>query len=81
MEGGQDSGEGPGHTVRWLPGLQDLLSLDGRLGHSWVGWSQAGPGGRLQPLENRRAGAVGVTAVGRSWAGAQAGGASQIAIG
>lgn len=78
VEGGQDSGKGPGHTVRRLPGLQNLLSLDGRLGHSRVGWPQTGPAGWLQPLENRRAGVV--AAVGRSRAGAQAGGAAQISI-
>lgn len=81
VEGGQDSGKGPGHTVRRLPGLQNLLSLDGRLGHGRVGRPQAGPAGRLQPLENRRAGGVSVAAVGRSRAGAQAGRAAQVPVG
>lgn len=81
VEGGQDPGKGPSHTVRRLPGLQNLLSLDGRLGNGRVGRPQAGPAGRLQPLENRRAGAVSVATVGRSRAGAQAGGAAQVSVG
>lgn len=81
VEGGQDAGEGPGHTVRRLPGLQQLLSLGGRLGHGRVRRTQAGPAGRLQPLENRRAGGVGVTAVGWSRAGAQAGRAAHVSAG
>lgn len=81
VEGGQDSGKGPGHTVRRLPGLQNLLSLGGRLSHGRVGRAETGPAGRLQPLQNRRAGGVDVAAVGRSGAGAQAGGAAQVPVG
>lgn len=81
VEGGQDSSERPSHTVRRLPGLQNLLSLGCRLGHSRVGRPQAGPAGGLQPLENWRAGGVDVAAVGRSRAGAQAGRAAQVSAG
>lgn len=81
VEGGQDSSKRPGHTVRRLPGLQNLLSLGSRLGHGRVGRPQAGPAGRLQPLQNRRAGGVDVAAVGGSRAGAQAGRAAQVPIG
>lgn len=81
VEGGQDSSKGPGHTVRRLPGLQNLLSLDSGLGHGRVGRPQAGPAGRLQPLEDWRAGGVSVAAIGRSRTGAQAGRAAQVPIG
>lgn len=81
VEGGQDSGKGPAHTVRRLPGLQDLLRLGGGLGHGRVGGAQAGPAGRLQALEDRRAGGVSVAAVSGRRAGAQAGWAAQVAPG
>lgn len=81
VESGQDPSERSTHTVCRLPGLQNLLSLDGGLGHGRVGWTQGGPAGRLQPLEDRRAGAVGVAAVGGSRAGTQARGASQVPAG
>lgn len=81
MEGGQDPSERSTHTVRRLPGLQNLLSLDGGLGHGRVGRTQGGPAGRLQPLEDRGAGAVGVAAVGGSRTGTQAGGAPQVPAG
>ncbi|KAG7226039.1 hypothetical protein INR49_018649 [Caranx melampygus] len=80
VEGGQDSGKGPGHTVRRLPGLQNLLSLGSRLSHGRVGRPQAGPAGRLQTLEDGRAGSVGVATVGRSRTGAQAGRAAQVSV-
>lgn len=81
VEWGQDSSKGPGHTVRRLPGLQNLLSLDSRLGDGRVGRPQAGPAGRLQPLEHWRAGGVCIAAVGGSRAGAQACRAAQVSIG
>lgn len=81
VEGRQDSSKRPGHTVRRLPGLQNLLSLNSRLGHSRVGRPQAGPAGGLQPLEDRGAGGVGVAAIGGGRARAQAGGAPQVPIG
>jgi len=81
VEGGQDSGEGPGHAVCRLPGLQDLLCLDGGLGHGRVGGPQAGPAGSLQPLEHRGVGGVNIAVVGGRGAGAQAGGAAHIPVG